>query len=160
MLPGGGGGEPLVACHVDISNCVWSLVLPDLFHTCFCILVDNELYLFKALPFGWVYSPQEVPTQMVRNANAEDVVLLLYYDDILVLGFGAGRIQPAADAIVRVLVVEGAIVSPKSKLMPLDDWIGKIFCFRQGMIQGSHAKWATLLARLLVFSVGYHLRRV
>ena len=108
----------LLACHIDISNC---LVLPAQFHTCFRILVEGELYSFRALPFGWAYSPiicKECLTQMIPRAHARDVVVLIYYDDILVLGFGSRRVQLAADAIVRVLVAEGAIVSPKSKLTP------------------------------------------
>ena len=60
----GGGGGALLVCHVDISNCFWSIVLPEQFRTYFHILID---------------------------------------------------------AIVRVLVTEGAIVNPNSKLTSVSD---------------------------------------
>ena len=54
--------------------------------------------------------------------------------DIMVIAFGAGRLQRAANAIADILVWEGALVSPKSKLTPVDcvDWIGKQFKFGAG----------------------------
>ena len=46
-------------------------------------------------------------------------------------------------------------MSPKSKLTPLEsiEWIGKQFCFREGVMAGSRAKWASLFARWLLFAV-------
>ena len=159
-LHASGGGGALLACHVDISNCFWSLVLPPQYRHSFRIRVDDMVYACKALPFGWVYSPvicQEVLTSIVRKGHVRDVIVLIYYDDILVIGFGASRLQPAANAIVDILVSEGALVSPKSKMIPLDciDWIGKQFRFGEGVITGSTNKWSALPARWLLFSVGH-----
>ena len=94
MCANGGGGGALLVCHVDISDCFWSIVLPEQFRTCFHILID---------------------------------------------------------AIVRVLVTEGAIVNPNSKLTPPSDidWIGKTFHFGRGSLNACgrsgqhfwHAGW-------------------
>ena len=153
-LHASGGGEPLLACHIDISNCFWSLILPPRYRQFFRIPVDDTVYAFKALPFGWAYSPiicQEVLTDIVRRARVRNVVVLIYYDDILVIDFGSFRVKSAADAIVALLQSEGALVSPKSKLTPLNciDWIGKQFLFGEEVISGSTTKWPALLAREL-----------
>ena len=149
------GGVALVARHVDISNCLRILVLPDHFHTCFRIVVDNELYWFKALPFTWAY----VTVILSRSPDAIDAQgqclehgCLKLFDDILVLGFGAAQVQPAPDAIVRVLVAKGAIVSPKSKRTPLNNihWIRKNLWFGQGMIHVWLMKWATMMMQLMM----------
>ena len=73
------------------------------------------------------------------------------------ISFGNYRGKPAADAIVAPVISEGALVSPKSKLTPLNciDWIGKQFRFGEGVISGSTTKWSALLAWWLLFSVSY-----
>ena len=138
--------------------------MPPQYRQSFRIRVDDTVYAFKALPFSWAYSPlicEEVLTDIVRRAPVRDIVVLVYYDDILVIGFGNARVQPPADAIVALLISEGALVSPKSKLAPLSciDWIGKQFRFGEGIISGSTTKWSALLARWLLFSVSYCLRK-
>ena len=70
----------LLACHVDISNCFRSLILPSQYRQSFRIRVDDTVYAFKALPFGWAYSPvicQEVLTDIVRRARVRDVIVLV-----------------------------------------------------------------------------------
>ena len=86
-----------------------------------------------------------------------DVVVLIYHDDILVIGFGSFRVKLEADAIVQLLQSEGALVSPKSTLTPLNciDLIGKQFCFGEGVMAGSTTKWWALVAQRLLFSVSY-----
>ena len=158
------GWGALLACHVDISNCFWSLVLPPQYRQSFRIRADDTVYAFKALPFGWAYSLvicQKVLTDIVRRARVRDVVILVYHDDILVIGFGNGHVQLAADAIVTLLISAGALVTPKSILPPLNsiDWIGKQFRFGEGVISSSRNKWSALLARWLLFSMSYCLRK-
>ena len=61
-------------------------MLPRQYHQCYRILVDDILYAFKALPFGWAYSPlicREILAKLVGKANVKDVVVLIYW----VLGF-------------------------------------------------------------------------
>ena len=69
-MPWGGGS---LACHVDISNCFWSLVLPPQYCHSFGIRVDDMVYAFKALPFGWAYSP--VICQEVLSGERECATL-------------------------------------------------------------------------------------
>ena len=84
----------------------------------------------------------------------------MYYDNIPVLGFGTAWVQPVANAVVDLLVSEGALVCPKSKLTPLDciDWIGKQFRFGEAVTRSTN-KWVALLARWLLFGVGHCLHK-
>ena len=45
-------------CHIDLSNCFWSLQLPREFWGAFRVS-DGEggVLAFRCLPFGWKYSP-------------------------------------------------------------------------------------------------------
>ena len=109
-LPDSRGGQPLLACHIYISHCFWSLILPPQYRQSFCIRVDDTVYAFQALPFGWAYSPmicQDVLTDIVRRARMREIVVLIYYDDMLVIGFGSFRVKPAADAIVALCISKG-----------------------------------------------------
>ena len=52
-LPGGGGDEELCMCHIDPSNCFWSLRPPEAFWGAFCISDGEGVVLsFRYLPFG------------------------------------------------------------------------------------------------------------
>ena len=44
-----GGGEPLLACDVDITNFFWNFILPPHYRQSFRIRVDDTAYAFKAL---------------------------------------------------------------------------------------------------------------
>ena len=159
-----GEGEPLLVCHVDISTCFWRLILPPQYRQSFRICVDDTAYAFKVLTFGRAYSPvicQEVLTHIVRRERVRDVFVLVYYDDIPVIRFKNPRVKPAADAIIALLISEGALVSPKSKLTPLSciQWIGKQFRFGEGVISRSTNKWSALLARWLLIAVSHCLRK-
>ena len=150
-----GGGGALLACHIDICICFRSLVLPPQYRQSLRLRVDDIVYAFKALPFGWAYSPvicKEVLTAIVRKADVREVIGVIYYDDILIIRFGADHVQPAANTIVTILVSKGALVSSMSKMTPLDciDWIGKQFRFGEGVITASTNKWSALLARWLL----------
>ena len=65
-----------------------------------------------------------------------DVVVFVYHDDILVIGWGNCCVKPAADTIVALLILDGALVSPNTILTPLIcvDRIFKQFRFGEGVI--------------------------
>ena len=104
-LRASGQGEQLLACHVDINSCFLTLVLPLKYHDSFCICVDDTVYAFKVLLFGWAYSLvicQEVLTDIFRRVSVRDVIVLICYDNIQVLGLGAASVQTAANTIVEL----------------------------------------------------------
>ena len=50
-------GEPLLACHIDLTNAFWSLTLPEPYKNNFLVRIDGTTYAFSCLPFGWRFSP-------------------------------------------------------------------------------------------------------
>ena len=61
------GEDPvLCACHIDLSNCFWSLKTPVEFADAFRVSVDGLLYSFDCLPFQWTHSPAICQAVMIR----------------------------------------------------------------------------------------------
>ena len=81
-------------CHSDLSNFFWSLGLPETLWGAFRIS-DGEggVLSFRCLPFGWKYSPilcQKVLKRFVEEIGLVGVLVLIYIDDVLVVGRGNG----------------------------------------------------------------------
>ena len=57
------------------------------------------------------------------------VLVLVYLDDVLMLGYGKSWVSEQAAKIANHMCASGAIVSPKSTLDAVEviAWIGKIF---------------------------------
>ena len=117
------GEDPvLCACHIDLSNCFLSLKTPVEFADAFRVSIDGLLYSFDCLPFGWTHSPaicQAVMVRLVRDAGVEGVLVLVYLDDVFVIGYGRKWVSVQAGIVASRLREEGAIVSPKSTLRQL-----------------------------------------
>ena len=69
-------------CHIDLSNCFWSLQLPREFWGAFRVS-DGEggVLAFRCLPFGWKYSPllcQRVLEGLMADAGLSGVLVLIY----------------------------------------------------------------------------------
>ena len=57
-LLGGGGDEELRMCHIDLSDCFWSLRIPETLWGAFRISnCEGGALSFRCLPFRWKYSP-------------------------------------------------------------------------------------------------------
>ena len=81
----------MVGAHIDLSNCIWSMVLPEKHWLTFRVLVEGELWAFRSPPFGWSHSRvicQAVPENIVRGVAVMDVLVLIYYDDVFIIGYG------------------------------------------------------------------------
>ena len=67
------GEDPvLCACHIDLSNCFWSLKTRDEFADAFRVSIDGLLYTFDCLSFRWTHSPaicQGVMVRLVQDAG-------------------------------------------------------------------------------------------
>ena len=77
-------------CHIDLSNCFWSLHLPEAFRGAFRVL-DGEggVLSFKCLPFGWKYSPilcPKVLERLLEEIGLVGVLVLIHMDDVLIVG--------------------------------------------------------------------------
>ena len=105
-------------CHIDLSNSFWSLLLPEAFRVAFRIS-DGEggVLSFRCLPFGWKYSPilcQKVLERLVEEIGMVGVLVLIYIDDVLIVGRGKARVHEQAPRAVEGLRAAGGVISPKS----------------------------------------------
>ena len=159
-LRGGGGDEELCMCHIDLSNCFWSLCLLETFWGAFRIS-DGEggVLSFRCLPFGWKYSPilcQKVLERLVEDIGLVGVLVLIYIDDVLIAGRGKGRVHEQAMRAAQVLRAVGGVISPKSTLEPVTRlvWLGKGVDLGGGSPRTVGNAWEALLAHWSRLSVG------
>ena len=122
-LPGGGGMRTHVFSNINPSNCSWSLLLPKTFWRAFRIL-DGEggILSFRCLPFGWKYSPmlcQKVLERLVEEIGVVGALVLIYIDDVLIVGRGRAGVREQAMRAVQASRVAGGVISPKSTLEPV-----------------------------------------
>ena len=130
-VPAGGGGGLSFACATFLSNCFWCLQLPRELWGAFRVS-DGEggVLAFRCLPFGWKYSPllcQRVLEGLMADAGLSGVLVLIYLDDVLVVGRGRVRVREQTAKAAEALRRAGAVVSPKSTLEPVHrlEWLGK-----------------------------------
>ena len=147
-------------CHIDLSNCFWSPRLPQAFLGAFRIS-DGEggVLLFRCLPFGWKYSPipcQKVLERLVDQVGLVGSLVLIYIDDVLIVGRGKGRVRGQAMRAVQALRAAGGVISPKSTLEPVTRLVslGKDVDLGGGSLRTAGNAWEALLAHWLRLSVG------
>ena len=147
-------------CHIDLSNCFWSLRLPEASRGAFRIS-DGErgVLSFRYLPFGWKYSPtlcQKVLERLVEEIGMVGVLVLIYIDDVHIVGRGKGHVRGQAMRAVHALRAAGGVISPKSTLEPVTRlvWLGKDVDLGGGSLRTAGNAWEALLAHWLRLSVG------
>jgi hypothetical protein len=109
------------ACHVDLSNAYWSMVLPEGFQESFRFRLEGTNYSLLRLPFGWKASPvlcQRILEYFLLGLDVGEVLVLLYIDDFMVVGLDKDRVRGVTMNWVQVLESKGFKVSPKSILEP------------------------------------------
>ena len=128
---GGGGDEELCVCHIDLRNCFWSLRLPETFWGAFRIS-DGEggVLSFICLPFVWKYSAilcRKVFERLLEKIGLVGVLVLIYIDDLLIVGEGKGRMCEHAMRAVQALRAAGGVISPKRTFQPVTPlvWLGE-----------------------------------
>ena len=162
-----GGGMRHCVCAILTSVIFFpSPRLPETFWGAFRIS-DGEggVLSFGCLPFGWTYSPilcQKV-LERVEEIGLVGVLVLIYMDDVLIVGRGKGRVREKAMREVQALRAAGGVISPKSTLGPVPRvvWLGKDVDLGGGSLRTAGKAWEALLAHWLRLSVGvYRLRRL
>ena len=114
---------------------------------------EGGVLSFRCLPFGWKYSPilcQKVLDRWLEEIGLVGVLVLIYIDDVLIVGRGKGRVRGQAMRAV------GRVISPKSTLEPVTClvWLGKDVDLSRGSLRTAGNAWAALLAHWLRLSVG------
>ena len=75
---------------LDLSDCFWSVRLPQRWVGDFSVCVGDAQYVWQSLPFGWKYSPlvcQILVYSVVRTSIWWlSVPLFVHLDDISIVG--------------------------------------------------------------------------
>ena len=92
----------------------------------------------------------------MEEAGLIGVLVLIYMDDVLIVGRGKGHVREQAMRAVRALRAVGGIISPKSTLEPATRlvWLGKDVDLSGGSLRTAANAWEALLAHGLRLSVG------
>lgn len=109
------------------------LVPPDLHSHPFIFTVQGTSWKWLRLPFGWAWSPILAQLQMTlfvsdTNPSAFGVLVLVYYDDVLLAGPSAEAVRLSTSQLMDHLRSKGLLLSdrkccatPSSRI----DWLGK-----------------------------------
>ena len=92
----------------------------------------------------------------MADAGLSGVLVLIYLDDVLVVGRGRARVREQTAKAAEALRRAGAVVSPKSTLEPVQRlvWLGKDIDLQGGEVRTAGNAWETLFAHWLRLSVG------
>ena len=76
------------------------------------------------------------------------VLVLIYIDNVLIVGHGKARVREEALRAVEVLRVAAGVISPKSTLEPVPRlvWLGKDVDLGGGSLRNTGNAWEALLA--------------
>ena len=99
--------------------------------------------------------------RLVQSAGVQGVLVLVYLDDVFIIGYGRKWVSMQAGVVASRLREEGAIVSPKSTLEAAVGlaWIGKFFDFQAATVSTARGNWQALVARWWQLAVGPCTRR-
>jgi len=133
-----GNTDELYMSKLDLSNAYWSTLLPSSLPPIFKFRMGGRVFGMVCLPFGWGHSPkifQEKFSEVIgRCLSQVDLVVIRslfvgqYLDDVLVVGFGKGRVQDFTALLVHEIHEAGWLVNyKKSILSPVKEleWLGK-----------------------------------
>lgn len=124
----------LAFTKIDLTNAYWTCILPhsqDDVAT-FVFAIGDTHYRLSSLPFGWDKSPvifQDVLGKLLAAMAPQEVIILQYLDDVLLMSFDSTLLQSATQSIVDDLTLKGFIVSmKKTVLIPTSTitWLNKL----------------------------------
>ena len=92
----------------------------------------------------------------MADAGLSGVLVLIYLDDVLVVGRGRARVRTQTARATEALRRAGAVVSPKTTLEPVQRlvWLGKDIDLKGGEVRTAGNAWEALFAHWLRLSVG------
>ena len=146
-----GNRQTIWFCKLDVANMFWSCWLPEQERGTIRIGVQDKVWGFHSLPFGWTHSPV-MATELLRRTpqkfNMPGIRPIQYVDDVLVYGYDRATLGAARVQLRGLLESDGWICSPKSQLEPTDtiEWMGKNLDGRRWTIQSSAPYIAGMVA--------------
>jgi len=151
-------GSQLYFAKLDLSNSYHSVVLPEELAAMFTFGVEDCVFEWGRLPFGWDRSPclfQDLMISLVHGIDNWGVIRFHYLDDLLVVGSSYNAVQQAVQEAMELLVGAGFIISDKSVIEPSNviDWLGKHLEFTNHAVSiGVSESVLDLISALIIFS--------
>ena len=154
----GGGGERNCVCAILTSVIVFGrcasrkpsagpsvsrMVREEFCRSDACLLVGSIAPLCA----------KKVLERLVEETGLVEVLVLIYIEDVLIVGRGKGRVRGQAMRAVQALRAAGGVI--KSTLEPVARpvWLGKDVDFGGGSLRTAGNEWEALLAHRLRLSV-------
>ena len=147
--------------NIDVTNCYWSIPLPEGKSHLFRGGGEECMWVFKTLPFGWSYSPllcQRLLAQLTGKVGLEvagAVLRLMHYlDDFLVFGDSEAAVATKLAAFKEVLANAGFLISDKSSSRRERElvFLGKHVDFGRGVILNTRHTLEDALSRYVLMA--------
>ena len=147
--------------NIDVTNCYWSILLPEGKSHLFRVGGEECMWVFKTLPFGWSYSPlmcQRLLAHLTGKVGLEvagAVLRLMHYvDDFLVFGDSEAAVATKLAAFKEVLANAGFLISDKSSGRPERElaFLGKHVDFGRGVILNTRHTLEDALSRYVLMA--------
>ena len=146
---------------IDVTNCYWSILLPEGKSHLFRVGGEECMWVFKTLPFGWSYSPllcQRLLAHLTGKVGLEvagAVLRLMHYLDVfLVFGDSEAAVATELAAFKEVLANASFLISGKSSSRPERElvFLGKHVDFGQGVILNTRHTLEDALSRYVLMA--------
>ena len=147
--------------NIDVTNCYWSILLPEGKSHLFHVGGEECMWVFKTPPFGWSYSPllcQRLLAHLTGKVGLEvagAVLRLMHYlDDFLVFGDSEAAVATKLAAFKEVLANAGFLISDKSSSRPERElvFLGKRVDFGRGVILNTRHTLEGALSRYVLMA--------
>ena len=147
--------------NIDVTNCYWSILLPEGKSHLFRVGGEECMWVFKTLPFGWSYSPllcQRLLAQLTGKVGLEvagAVLRLMHYlGDFLVFGDSEAAVATKLAEFKEVLANAGFLISDKSSSRPERElvFLGKHVDFGRGVIRNTRHTLEDALSRYVLMA--------
>ncbi len=105
---------------IDLADCFWALRVAESDQRALAFEFNGKIYKFKVLPFGLGPSPMFITKlyrKVVEDLQARGHRVMIYIDDILVLGATKAECEASASEVARLLKLLGAVINDAKSTM-------------------------------------------
>jgi hypothetical protein len=139
---------------IDLSDCFWALPVAERDQRALAFRFKGKTYKFKVLPFGLGPSPMFITKlyrKVVEYLQARGHRVMIYIDDILMLGATQAECEATAREVARLLKELGAVINDEKSTMTAAqavDYLGFTLDSRTMTVTAPPAKMANLMKAL------------
>jgi hypothetical protein len=105
---------------IDIANAFWHLRIPEKFQKFFTFQFLNQHFSYQSMMFGWTSAPRLFTLLMravATHLRRQGIVMLVFVDDILVIGATKEICRRSGQALVDLLIDLGFLIKPSKCIL-------------------------------------------